>query len=67
MRIAAIIFIILAVVANFFFNNLTVFVLAMFSFPVLLWLLLKKRKTNTARITTDSSERNDYIQETSTE
>ena len=47
MRIAAIIFIILSVVANFIFNTLPVFMLAMFSFPVLLWLLLKKKKPHT--------------------
>lgn len=45
MRIAAIVYIIITVVANFFIDNLTVLLLAMLSFPVLLWLLLKKRKT----------------------
>jgi len=44
MRIAAIVFIVLAVIANFIFDNLTIFVLAMFSFPALLWVLLKKKK-----------------------
>jgi 4-hydroxybenzoate polyprenyltransferase len=44
MRIAAVIFILLSVGANFYFNNLTSLVVAMFSFPVLLWLLLKRRK-----------------------
>ena len=44
MRIAAIVFIVLAVIANFVFDNLTIFVLAMFSFPVLLWVLLTKKK-----------------------
>jgi len=50
MRIAAIVFILLALIANFIFNNLTVFVLAMFSFPVLLWLLLKKHKPRSYKV-----------------
>lgn len=44
MRTAAILFIVLALVANFYFNNLTSLVVAMVSFPVLLWVLLKKKK-----------------------
>ncbi|RYF78765.1 MAG: hypothetical protein EON98_15355 [Chitinophagaceae bacterium] len=44
MRIAALIFIILAVGANFYFNNLTSLVVAMFSFPVLVWVLLRRRR-----------------------
>lgn len=67
MRIGAIIFIIVAVVANFIFNNLTVFVLAMFSFPVLLWVLLKKKKTNSANAATVSADHNDYAQKISSE
>ena len=44
MRAVAIIFILLSVGANFYFNNLSSLVLAMFSFPVLVWLLVRKRK-----------------------
>jgi hypothetical protein len=44
MRVAAIIFILLSVTVNFYYNNPSSLVLAMFSFPVLLWLLLSKRK-----------------------
>ena len=44
MRIIAILFIVLSVAANFFFNNMASLLMAMFSFPVLLWVLLKKRK-----------------------
>jgi len=44
MRIAAIIFITLSLVANFYYNNLTSLVAAMFSFPVLIWVLVKRRK-----------------------
>ena len=48
MRIAAILFIVVTLTINFVYNNLSSLVLAMFSFPVLLWLLRrkKKRKTN---------------------
>lgn len=44
MRVAAILFILLSVSANFYFNNPSSLVLAMFSFPLLVMLLLKKRK-----------------------
>ena len=44
MRVAAIIFILLSLATNFYFDNPSSLVLAMFSFPVLVWLLLKKRK-----------------------
>jgi len=47
MRAAAIIFILLSVTANFYFNNLSSLVLAMFSFPVLIGLLLRKKKPGT--------------------
>lgn len=43
MRIAAIVYIILSLTANFIFDNLTVLVLAMLSFPLLLYVLLKKQ------------------------
>ena len=45
MRVVAILYIILSVGANFFVGSIQTFVLAAFSFPVLLWLLLRKRKT----------------------
>lgn len=44
MRVAAILFIVLTIVANFIFNNITSLVVAMFAFPVLLWVLLKRKK-----------------------
>jgi hypothetical protein len=44
MRVVAIVFILLSVGANFYYNNITSLVLAMFSFPVLIWLLVKKKK-----------------------
>lgn len=46
MRAVAIIFILLSVSANFYYDNPSSLVLAMLSFPVLLWLLLTKRKRN---------------------
>ena len=44
MRAVAVIFILLSIGANFYYNNLSSLVLAMFSFPVIVWLLVKKRK-----------------------
>lgn len=44
MRIAAIIYIVASIAVNFLVDNFTVFILAMLSFPVLVWLLLKKKK-----------------------
>jgi chromate transport protein ChrA len=44
MRVVAILFIVVTLVANFYFNNITSLVVAMFAFPVLVGLLLRKRK-----------------------
>lgn len=44
MRFAAILFIVASLGVNFVYNNLSSLVLAMFAFPVLLMLLLKKNK-----------------------
>jgi|GEM_PF-4417171 len=44
MRITAVIFIVLAIGANFYFNNLTSLVVAMLSFPLLLVVLLKRKR-----------------------
>jgi hypothetical protein len=44
MRVAAIIYIVLSLGANVIFDSLTVLLFAMFSFPLLLWLLLTKKK-----------------------
>lgn len=43
MRIAAVLYIVATVVANFFVGSLTTFALAALSFPLLLWLLAKKK------------------------
>ena len=44
MRIAAILFILATLVVNFMYNNFSSLVLATLSFPVLLWLLLRRKK-----------------------
>lgn len=44
MRIAAVLYVLLSVGANFFIGNRLTFALAALSFPVLVWLLLRKRK-----------------------
>ena len=44
MRITAVVFIVLAIAANFYFNNLTSLVVAMLSFPLLLVVLLKRKR-----------------------
>ena len=44
MRIAAVLYILLSVGANFFIGNRLTFLLAALSFPVLVWLLLRKRQ-----------------------
>lgn len=44
MRIAAIVYITLSLLANFYYGNLTTFVLAAVSFPLLVWLLARRRK-----------------------
>ncbi|HUC80734.1 MAG TPA: hypothetical protein VMR70_07435 [Flavisolibacter sp.] len=44
MRVVAILFVVLTLVANFVFNNITSLVVAILSFPVFLWALLKKKK-----------------------
>lgn len=49
MRVAAIVYILLSLLANFWYGNLTTFVLAAFSFPLLVWLLVRKRKTATPK------------------
>jgi len=46
MRIAAVLYILLSVGANFFIGNRLTFLLAALSFPVLVWLLLSKRQRN---------------------
>jgi hypothetical protein len=44
MRVVAVLYIVLSLCANFWVGSLSTFVLATFSFPFLLWLLLRKRK-----------------------
>lgn len=44
MRIAAILFILVSLGINFVYNNFSTLMLAMFSFPVLVVLLLRKKK-----------------------
>ena len=44
MRIAAILYIVVSITANFFIGSLSTFALAALSFPVLLWLLVRKKK-----------------------
>lgn len=43
MRLAAVLYIVASVGANFFIGTLTTFALAALSFPLLVWLLLKKK------------------------
>jgi hypothetical protein len=43
-RIAATIYIILAIAANFVFDNPTSFALAILSYPALVWVLLSRKK-----------------------
>lgn len=57
MRIAAILYIIASVGANFFVGSLTTFVLAALSFPLLIWLLAKK-KTQTKNTVAQNTEVN---------
>jgi hypothetical protein len=64
MRVVAILFIVASVTANFIYNQLTTLVLAMFSFPVLLWLLLKKKKkrvTASKQMTSPKPEQGDTL------
>lgn len=56
MRIVAILYVVLSVSANFFYGNLTTFVLAAFSFPLLVWLLVRKQKK--ARVNAKETELN---------
>jgi len=56
MRMAAIVYIVISVVANFIIDHFTVFVLAMFSFPVLIWLLLRREKSKNQKPVADITE-----------
>lgn len=44
MRIAAVVYIVLSLTANFIVDSFFVFLLAVVSFPLSVWLLLTKRK-----------------------
>ena len=48
MRIAAIVYIVASITANFFIGSLSSFALAALSFPLLLWLLIRKKKKSDA-------------------
>jgi hypothetical protein len=64
MRVVAILFIVASVTANFIYNQLTTLVLAMFYFPVLIWLLLKKKKkrvTVSKQMTSPQPEQGDTL------
>lgn len=45
MRIAAVVYVVLAVAANFFVDHPLVFALALLAYPVALWAIVSRRKT----------------------
>jgi hypothetical protein len=53
MRIITIVFILLSLTANFIFDSLPVLLLSMLSLPLLLWLLLTKKKKTLSNLKPD--------------